>query len=107
VNGQERDLEKKSFASTGGAVKGGIPGGIYVGFSGVTTPEAPRKPLIRVLVRVGPAAAPAMSAEGLTVRIIKLRFRLVAPSVSGPFRLHGAAPQVSQDGKPVWVTRMA
>jgi hypothetical protein len=42
----------------------------------VTTPEAPRKPLIRVLVRVGPAAAPAMSAEGLTVRIIKLRFRL-------------------------------
>jgi hypothetical protein len=57
--------------------------------SGVTTPEAPRKPLTRVLVRVGPAAAPAMSAEGLTVRIIKLRFRLDVPSVSGPFRLHG------------------
>ena len=32
---------------------------------------APRKPLIRVLVRVGPVAAPAMSAEGLTVRILK------------------------------------
>jgi hypothetical protein len=72
-----------------------MPGGACVGLLGMTMPEAPRKPLIRVLVRVGPAAAPAMSAEGLTVRIVKPGFRLLVPSVSSPFRLHGAFFEVS------------